>query len=171
MKILKVDLPGYLKKWAGKKTAKEISIDLDLHINTVWRYANKEGIDIEISELVEKKNLISKLIVEHHKEKPIHEIAKLAGVSYARVQSRALQMGIKCFNSKVISAPKTEIMKGEFFQEWEHEDWLIGPPRSAHTCRIIEKLTLSQSQRLLGSTPDRTQSRPNGRGLYLKSNK
>jgi len=171
MKVLKVDLVSYLKKWAGKKTAKEISIDLDIHINTVWRYATKEGIDLEMPEWLEKKNLVESLIIEHHKQKPIYEIAKLAGVSYAFVQHKALRMGLKCFNSKVVSAPKTEIMKGEFFQEWEHEDWLIGPPRSAHTCRIIEKLTLSQSQRLLGSTPDRTQSRPNGRGLYLKSNK
>lgn len=173
MKYFKVDIPSYLREWAGKKDILEMCIELNVSESTLSYHAKELKISLKLDSKVKRMNLVKDL-VRNNQHLTIAEITKMAEEELGEpldsmfVRNVSKRLGIDLRMLKNYHRPKPKIEESEFFREWEYEDWIAGGPRGDAEFKRKEKITLSQSHRLSGSTPDRTRSRPNGRGLYLK---
>lgn len=123
-KILNKPIGEYIRKWAGKKTNYEISIDLGVSFSTVRNYAAESNISLRVDERVQRANMISQAVKDHHSTKTVSEISTMLKVPYGTVRYHGLSLGLsfKCGEEKRI---KKEPQDSEYFNEASRTNWLI----------------------------------------------
>ena len=62
MRILRVDVPSYLKEWAGKKDILEMCIELNVSESTLSMHAKELKISLKLDSKVKRMNLVKDLV-------------------------------------------------------------------------------------------------------------
>lgn len=114
----------YIKTWAGKKTTYEIAIDLEVSFSTIRKYAADLNISLVLPERVERANMISQAVKDHHATKTVSEISAMLKVPYGTVRYHGSELGL-CFKSGEENRVKKVVEQGEYFNESQRTNWLI----------------------------------------------
>lgn len=125
---LKVDVPAYIREWAGKKTALEMAMDLDISKSTIVSHAIALDISLVLDSVAEENRKIDEAIKKYADSKTVPEIARLINVPHHRIRSRGYWRGIK-FKSTYTTLTKSKSDKIEssevYFREHSRKNWLI----------------------------------------------
>lgn len=125
---LKVNVHEYLKQWAGKKTADEMSIDLEISKSTIVSHAIRNGISLVLDCVKEENKKIDDAIAKYADSKTVPEIARLINVPHHRIRSRGYWRGIKFksyYKTEIKSVKEKNQVAEQYFNEHSRKDWFI----------------------------------------------
>ena len=124
LKMEPADLIGYIKQWAGKRTAFEMHKDTGIHIVTIRDYARQAGVSLMMQDLYDRKEFIYNTVRDNHLTQTAGDISRNFDIPVSAVWSaaRTLKLPIKreCEGANVQA-----IADGRFFNEMERENWLV----------------------------------------------
>lgn len=125
-KVMPVDLiRSHIKEWAGKKSILQIADDLGISATSVKNNAALIPVSLEVTETVERRKRINKIITKHHSKKTICEIAEMTHESYGIIKYYGDVLGLE-FKAFRRGAGKVHpIRNGKYFNERANTNWLV----------------------------------------------
>lgn len=131
--VNKAEIQKFIRDNAGAMSACEMALQMDVASSTIFTYANKMAVSLELTGKLVRRKEIDDFIKANHEKMTSEEIGKILGESQQAIRYRAWKIGLKCKPARHVHGDnaRSRMPDGKFFNEMKMENWLIGkrPPQ------------------------------------------